>query len=83
MLGLLFTGIYLVFEPDAEDRKLGTCMAAWSAMALYLFLFQWLFLPKHMLIGLFAITALSSAGYIVGKTVSWLTRWEWTEGLYE
>lgn len=77
MLGMLFVGTYLAFEPDPQDKKVGVCSTLWAGIAIYLFATQWLFVPRHELSSLLAITALSTAGYLVGKTYAWLTRWEW------
>jgi hypothetical protein len=79
LLGMLYIGLNLAFEPDPQDRKVGVCTVAWALMAIYLFVFQWLFVPRHELSSLWALTALGAAGYLVGRTWAWLTRWEWIE----
>lgn len=79
MVAIFFGGVYLALEPDPQDKKVGACMALWALFALYLFFAQWLFVPRHEPVSLYAITILSTAGYIVGKTWAWLTRWEWIE----
>lgn len=79
MLGMLYAGLHLAFEPDPQDKKIGVCTALWSLVAIYLFCFEWLFVPRHEVSSLLAIAALSIVGYLVGLTLAWLTRWEWTE----
>jgi hypothetical protein len=79
MLGMLYAGLYWVFEPDPQDKKIGACTVVWSLAAIYLFSFEWLFVPRHELSSLLAITILSTVGYLVGQTWAWLTRWEWPE----
>jgi hypothetical protein len=79
MLGMMYLGLYLSLDWDRECRTVGICTTVWVAIAIYLFLTQWLFVKNHELYGLVAITLLSTAGYIVGKTLASATRREWIE----
>jgi hypothetical protein len=79
LMGMLYLGLYLALEWDLESRLVGICTTAWVAVALYLFVFQWLFVREHEAYGLVAITLLSTAGYLVGKTLTVATRREWIE----
>jgi hypothetical protein len=79
MLAMMGVGLYLSLDWDPEARTVGLCTAVWVAIAFYLFLTQWLFVERHEMFGLVTITTLSTAGYIVGKTLSAIARKDPTE----
>lgn len=79
MLVMLYTGLYYSFEPEREQRIVGVCTTVWAVVALYLYVFQWMLVPRHEVQSLIAITLLSTAGFMVGRTLAWFTRWEWAE----
>jgi hypothetical protein len=79
MLAMMYLGLYLSLEWDREARIVGMCTTAWVAIAFYLFLSQWVFVPQRETYGLVTITLLSTAGYLVGKTLASVTRREWVE----
>jgi hypothetical protein len=74
LLAMLALAIYMSLDWDPEKRTIGLCTAAWVAIAVYLFLSQWLFMKKHELYSLATITLLGTAGYVVGKTLVAITR---------
>jgi hypothetical protein len=79
LMGMMYLGLHLATEWDPESRLVGICTTVWVGVALYLFVFQWLFSRQHEVYSLAAITLLGTAGYMVGKTVVAATKPEWIE----
>lgn len=80
MLGMMYLGLYLVTDWDPESKVVGAFTLTWVCASIFLLMTQWLPLQRQEPYALLMITALSTAGFIVGKTVAALMRREfWIE----
>ncbi len=83
MLGMLYYGLYCIMEFDAEKRIIGIAVVTWVAMAIYLLVTKVLPNTRQEPYSIAAVTALSTAGAIVGRMLATAVRPEWAEELRE
>lgn len=76
MVIMMYVGLHFVTEPNADSRIIGVCTLFWVGIAVYLLFTQWLMAKQQLSYGLVTITALSTVGYIVGRTITALLNHE-------
>jgi uncharacterized membrane protein YhiD involved in acid resistance len=74
VLAMLYCGLKLATEWEPEARLTGICTLLWVCIAAYLFFAQWFPSKQHDSYSLVIISLISMSGYIVGRTLAFLTR---------